>query len=313
MLRVIRSTVHGLDIDTEFEDDFADAVEAGELLRETYNENKHGQKDFSIEVRAYTDPEGQNRFAVLYTNPADVDWQDTDSYPEARNLYEESVRETEKGAGLEVDENGNEKPAFTATDVPGAAGYEDGAEEAGDAQAYMLLAEWATVEAEEAQRIATEKAQARQTAYALAIDAFGRGGNAVLARRVGKSEPTVKDIADRGRTILEAQHKEQFSVSLYEDNAGGLYLQRDGDTTVWFMGAGAEHTCGPFVDDATAWRDGDWQPNENDGQTPGYGMDTASLTPIATWSTKEGLDVVEGPSAGPAAGAAGGIYLGIED
>lgn len=131
MLRVIRSTVHGLDIDTELEDDFADAVEAGKLLRETYSEDKHGQKSLSIEVRAYTSPEGQNRFAVLWTDDAEVDWRDTDSYPEARTAYEEMVRETEKGADIEVDEDGNEKPLFTATDVPGVGDYEDGAEEAG--------------------------------------------------------------------------------------------------------------------------------------------------------------------------------------
>ncbi|MGW1848783.1 hypothetical protein [Streptomyces sp. NPDC001966] len=202
-MRVIRSTVQGIDIGTDLEDEFSTAAEAGTLLRETYSKGKDGRKDFSVEVRAYTDPEGQNRFAVLYTTPADVDWQDTDSYPEARTAYEETVRETAEGADIEVDEDGNEKPPFTATDVPGVDGYEDGAEKAGNAEALMLLAEWATVEAEDAQRIAAEKAQARQIAYAVAIDEFGRGGNAVLARRIKKKEPTVKDIADRGRAILK--------------------------------------------------------------------------------------------------------------
>lgn len=202
MLRVIRSTVQSIDIDADRDDDFIDAAQAGELLRETYTKNKHGQKDFSVELRTYTDPEGQNRFAVLYSDPSEVDWQDTDDYAEARGLYEESVRESERGASLEVDEDGNEKPAFTFTDVPGVEGYEAGAEESGDATAYLLIAEWATIEAEEAQRIATEKTQARQIAYARAIDNFGRGGQAALARRVGKSEPTVKDIAARGRVLL---------------------------------------------------------------------------------------------------------------
>ncbi|MCX5115502.1 hypothetical protein OOK13_45230 [Streptomyces sp. NBC_00378] len=203
MLRVVRSTIQGLDIDAALEDDFADAAQAGKLLRETYSEDKCGQKGLSIEVRAYTDPEGQNRFAVLWTDDSEVDWRDAGSYPEARTAYEEMARETQTGADPDVDEDGNEKPLFAATDVPGVDGYEDGAEKAGDAEALMLVAEWATVEAEEAQRTATEKAQARQIAYAVAIDEFGRGGNAVLARRVGKSEPTVKDIADRGRAILK--------------------------------------------------------------------------------------------------------------
>ncbi|WP_432008694.1 hypothetical protein [Streptomyces bacillaris] len=309
MLRVIRSTVQGLDIDTDLEDDYAAAAEAGDLLHETYT----GDRNLTIEVRAYTDPAGQNRFAVLYTHGADIDWQDTPDYTEARTSYEESVRETEKGVPVDVDEDGNETPLFETTDVRGVANYEEGSEEPGEAEAYLLLAEWATVEAEKAQELAAEKARARQAAYALAIDTFGRGGNAVLARRVGKSEPTVKDIADRGRLILEAQHLEQFSVDLFEDNAGGLYLRKAGDTTGWFLGAGAEHTCGPFTDDAKAWRDGNWEPNENDGQTPAYGMNTAALTHIATWSTKGGLKVIDGPSAAPAAGAAGGIYLGIKN
>ncbi|MFI6653221.1 hypothetical protein ACIBI8_37230 [Streptomyces sp. NPDC050529] len=202
MLRVIRSTVQGLDIDTDHEDAFTDAAQTGEPLRESYINDKHGQKAISVEVCAYTDPNGENRFAVLYTGQAEIDWQDTDDYDEARNLYEETVRAEEAGGELTVDEDGNEQPVFAVTDVPGVAGYEDEAEEAGNAQGLLLLAQWVTAEAEEAQRIATEKAQARQIAYARAIDAFGRGGNAVLARRVGKSEPTVKDIADRGRALL---------------------------------------------------------------------------------------------------------------
>ncbi|MGW5989479.1 hypothetical protein ACWFRT_13875 [Streptomyces anulatus] len=305
MLRVIRSTVQGLNIDADLEDDYAAAAEAGELLHETYT----GDKNLTIEVRAYTDPAGQNRFAVLYSHGADIDWQDTPDYTEARNSYEESVRETEKGVPVDVDDDGNEVPLFETTDVRGVANYEEGSEESGEAEAYLLLAEWATAEAEKAQEIAAEKTQARQAAYALAIDTFGRGGNAVLARRVGKSEPTVKDIADRGRLILEAQRREQFSVDLFEDNAGGLYLRKTGDTTGWFLGAGAEHTCGPFTDDAKAWRDGDWEPNQGDGQTPDYGMDVTNLTHIATWSAKKGLKVINGQAGGPAAGAAGSIYL----
>ncbi|MFI9244131.1 hypothetical protein ACIGXF_16435 [Streptomyces sp. NPDC053086] len=40
----------------------------------------------------------------------------------------------------------------------------------------------------------------RQVAFAKAIDAMGRGGNAILSRKVGLSAPTVKSIADRGRS-----------------------------------------------------------------------------------------------------------------
>ncbi|GAA2192677.1 hypothetical protein [Streptomyces bangladeshensis] len=46
---------------------------------------------------------------------------------------------------------------------------------------------------------------ARQVAFAEAIDAMGRGGNAILSNKIGLSAPTVKSIADRGRKILAAR------------------------------------------------------------------------------------------------------------
>ncbi|WP_326683076.1 hypothetical protein [Streptomyces sp. NBC_01237] len=309
MLRVIRSTLQGLDITEDREGEFADAAEAGGLVRETYAKNEHGQKGIRVEVRAYSDPDGQHRFAVLYSNPAGVDWQqDTEDYDEARALYEETVRNEAQGAAPESDEDGRETPLFDHTDVPGIDGYEDGAEGAGDAEAYMLVAEWTTEEAEKAQQVATAKAQDRQIAYARAIDAYGRGGQILLAGRVRKSTPTVQDIADRGRKLIRAQ----FTVDLYEDNAGGLYLRRRGETTVWSMGYDAGQLGGPFASDAAAWRDGEWEPSESDGQIPGYGRDTSSLTHIATWSTSAGLDLMGDAAAGrPAAGAGGREYLDI--
>lgn len=47
-----------------------------------------------------------------------------------------------------------------------------------------------------------EATVARQVAFARAIDAMGRGGNAVLSNKIGLSAPTVKSIADRGRKVL---------------------------------------------------------------------------------------------------------------
>lgn len=49
-----------------------------------------------------------------------------------------------------------------------------------------------------------EATVARQVAFAKAIDGMGRGGNAILARKVRLSEPTVKSIADRGRAQQNA-------------------------------------------------------------------------------------------------------------
>ncbi|MGQ5576782.1 hypothetical protein [Streptomyces sp. ECR3.8] len=47
-----------------------------------------------------------------------------------------------------------------------------------------------------------EATVARQVAFARAVDAHGRGGNAVLSNKIGLAAPTVKSIADRGRAIL---------------------------------------------------------------------------------------------------------------
>ncbi|MEU6459719.1 hypothetical protein [Streptomyces sp. NPDC047065] len=57
----------------------------------------------------------------------------------------------------------------------------------------------AYLEAEAAYKEATV---ARQVAFAQAIDTMGRGGQTLLANKVGLSAPTVKGIADRGRQIL---------------------------------------------------------------------------------------------------------------
>lgn len=70
------------------------------------------------------------------------------------------------------------------------------------AEAEAVKAHAAYVQAEAAYKKATVK---RQVSFAKAIDAIGRGGNAVLSRKVGLSAPTVKSIADRGRETLAAQ------------------------------------------------------------------------------------------------------------
>jgi hypothetical protein len=75
---------------------------------------------------------------------------------------------------------------------------------------------------------------ARQVAFAKAIDAMGRGGNAILSRKIGLAAPTVKSIADRGREFLAAEftawltteaaltlNGDYCEVSIVEDTAGG--------------------------------------------------------------------------------------------
>jgi hypothetical protein len=66
-----------------------------------------------------------------------------------------------------------------------------------EAEAVQAHADY--LKAEAAYKEATLK---RQIAFARAVDAMGRGGNAILCRKVGLSAPTVKSIADRGRQVL---------------------------------------------------------------------------------------------------------------
>ncbi|MEU6552131.1 hypothetical protein ABZ915_17870 [Streptomyces sp. NPDC046915] len=74
----------------------------------------------------------------------------------------------------------------------------------------------------------------RQVAFAQAIDAMGRGGNAILSRQIGLAAPTVKSIADRGREFLAAEftawlttqgnltlNGEHCEISVVEDTTGG--------------------------------------------------------------------------------------------
>lgn len=76
--------------------------------------------------------------------------------------------------------------------------HDDGA--AAEAKAVQAHSDY--LQAEAAYKEATVK---RQIAFAKAIDATGRGGNAILARKLNLSAPTVKSIADRGREILASR------------------------------------------------------------------------------------------------------------
>ncbi len=52
-------------------------------------------------------------------------------------------------------------------------------------------------------------------------------------------------------------------ITAYADNAGGVHVS-DG-RTAWFLGFDYRDD---LAEDLAAWAAGDWQPNENDGQTP---------------------------------------------
>jgi len=77
-----------------------------------------------------------------------------------------------------------------------------------------------------------------------------------------------------------AQEEQVMTVTLYETNSDLLILARGDDA--WDIGApDNDYLNGSFATDAKAWIDGDWEPNENDGQTP---TNLEDLTAVAEWT-----------------------------
>jgi hypothetical protein len=207
MLRVIRSTIQGLDIDPDQADDFETAIDAAldkrAEVRETYSYDNAGQKDYRIALLPYTDPDGQHRWAILDDGPAESDWQDTDDLDEAISLYEEWVRGATDGAMPSYDEDGEPKPLWDECDVEGIAAETEYDGQAHNDTARMIDAEWAHEAFVASETNHQQKTQRRQIAFAKVIDSWGRGGQATLASKVDLKEPTVKSIADKGRKILK--------------------------------------------------------------------------------------------------------------
>jgi len=148
---------------------------------------------------------------------------------------------------------------------------------------------------------------ARQVAFAQAIDAMGRGGNAILSRKVDLSAPTVKSIADRGREVLA----DPFKVHAWEDNAGQVYLQREGENAYWYLGAVTADM--DFADDAQGWHDGDWEPNEGDGQELVGEQPQEGHVRIGAWTPARGVEVARKWNGDIEAGAGGQAYLRVDE
>lgn len=209
MLRVIRSTIQGTDINTDLEEQYEDAINNAlknrAEVRETYSLDQLSQKEARIALLPYTDPQGANRWAILDESPAEIDWQDTDNLDEAIATYEEWVRATTDGTMPKHDDEGNELPIWDSTDVNGVSAKETYDSDAANAAARMIDAQWADDQFTAVEQVYQHAKQRRQLAFARCLNSFGRGGQAMLAKRVGLKEPTVKAIADKGRTLLAEQ------------------------------------------------------------------------------------------------------------
>ncbi|SEE82705.1 hypothetical protein SAMN05216483_6677 [Streptomyces sp. 2131.1] len=68
---------------------------------------------------------------------------------------------------------------------------------------------------------------------------------------------------------------------------------------------------GQFADDAQAWHEGDWEPGEENGQSPG--ADVSGLAHIATWTPAGGVQIEKKPHGDAVAGGGGQAYLGIDE
>jgi hypothetical protein len=301
-VRVIHSTVRGLDVDDDQAEVLPAAAERAlndrRAIRETYGLDVRGKKDHWIALVPYTGPTGEHCWAVLNNGPTEADWQDTDDLDEAIAVYEKAVREASDAAAHA--EGGTTRPLWDYSDVEGISARERGDAESGNLSALMIDAEWAHQDFAPAEEAYRKAAQRRQGAFARAIGAYPRGGQAALARRTRLKEPTVRAIADRGR----AQR-----VELYEDKSGGLYMRRGDESMVWQLVFTPGE--GQFADDAAAWHTGNWAPSEADGQTALPTSVLDGLEHIATWWPGGAVAVVWDEAAAPRASAGGRSYLGL--
>ncbi|MYW09987.1 hypothetical protein GT034_16745 [Streptomyces sp. SID2563] len=108
-------------------------------------------------------------------------------------------------------------------------------------------------------------------------------------------------------------HETQATINVFEDNAGQSYLQREGADHHWYLGVVEADLHGRFADDAQGWIEGDWEPNEADGQERYDGEPRDGVVRVGSWSTAGGVTVARDGNDHIAAGAAGQLYLGVDE
>lgn len=126
-----------------------------------------------------------------------------------------------------------------------------------------------------AARVAESKALAGLRQAAVMLVGSKVESQAGFARRAGVDRMAVRDWLGlrKDRTVI-----------LFESNGPAVFLGRGGQ--VWDLGPVTGDLVGRFAEDAQAWIDGDWEPNEVDGQTK-----TAAdgLTAVAEWTKAGGV------------------------
>ena len=81
--------------------------------------------------------------------------------------------------------------------------------------------------------------------------------------------------------------EQAMTVTLYETNSDILVIARGDDA--WTLQVAGTHMIGHFAADAEAWINGDWEPNEADGQNPTHLDD---LNEVATWDAENGVTLL---------------------
>ncbi|MEU5900327.1 hypothetical protein [Streptomyces venezuelae] len=114
-MRTLQSTYEPItaDLDEEECDALVALAHAGTEMRSTHSTDAHGQTDAGVWLRAYTTPDGQQRWAVIHESPQIADVFDTEDRAEAEAAYASEVRDladcTDEYAA----------PWWACSDVPG--------------------------------------------------------------------------------------------------------------------------------------------------------------------------------------------------
>jgi hypothetical protein len=116
-MRIIDSSWQGTDADItpELAEMTSALVENASAVRETSGINEHGQTDSAVVLKAYTDPLGADRWAVVLYDANGTEVRDTLDRTEAEADYEEQVR------GLASCAAPGDSPWWTESDVAGLA------------------------------------------------------------------------------------------------------------------------------------------------------------------------------------------------
>jgi antitoxin (DNA-binding transcriptional repressor) of toxin-antitoxin stability system len=102
-MRIVSSTVAREDVDEIVAEEIREAVEAGDVIRETYRLDEIGQKEYWVRLVEYK-LAGIAHWAVAHDDPAEAELMTWDERDHAERSYETRVRELSEISGWTWDE-----------------------------------------------------------------------------------------------------------------------------------------------------------------------------------------------------------------